>query len=83
MELAILDLDVSTFRRLLFIYLPWEESTRIFTSGVVSLHARLSFSFGLCRCVGNPFLTNFEALYLSEFLTDLGQILDSKSYDQA
>ena len=28
------------------------------------------------------FLTNFGALYLSEFLTDLGQILDSKSYDQ-
>ena len=29
------------------------------------------------------FLTYFGALYLSEFLTDLGQILDSKSYDQA
>ena len=29
------------------------------------------------------FLTNFWALYLSEFLTDLGQILDYKSYDQA
>ena len=29
------------------------------------------------------FLTNFGALYLSEFLTDLGQILDYKSYDQA
>ena len=34
---------------------------------------------GVC----NTFLTNFGALYLSEFLTDLGQILDSKSYDQA
>ena len=30
-----------------------------------------------------PFLTNFWALYLREFLTDLGQILDYKSYDQA
>ena len=29
------------------------------------------------------FLTNFGALYLTEFLTDFGQILDSKSYDQA
>ena len=29
------------------------------------------------------FLTNFKALYLTKFLTDLGQILDSKSYDQA
>ena len=29
------------------------------------------------------FLTNFRALYLTEFLTDFGQILDSKSYDQA
>ena len=28
-------------------------------------------------------LTNFEALYLSVFLMDLGQILDYKSYDQA
>ena len=30
-----------------------------------------------------PLLTNFWALYLSEFLTDWGQILDSNSYDQA
>ena len=29
------------------------------------------------------FLTNFGALYLTEFLTDLGLILDSNSYDQA
>ena len=29
------------------------------------------------------FLTNFGALYLTQFLTDFGQILDSKSYDQA
>ena len=29
------------------------------------------------------FLTNFGALYLTEFLTDFGQILDSNSYDQA
>ena len=28
-------------------------------------------------------LTNFGVLYLTEFLTDFGQILDSKSYDQA
>ena len=33
--------------------------------------------------VYQTFLTNFGALYLSEFLTDLGQILDYKSYDQA
>ena len=31
----------------------------------------------------NPFLTNFRALYLTQFLLDLGQILDYKSYDQA
>ena len=31
----------------------------------------------------DTFLTNFGALYLTEFLTDFGQILDSKSYDQA
>ena len=30
-----------------------------------------------------PLLANFWALYLSEFLMDLGQILDSKSYVQA
>ena len=29
------------------------------------------------------FLTNFGGLYLTEILTDFGQILDSKSYDQA
>ena len=29
------------------------------------------------------FLTNFEALYLTEFLTDFSQILDSKYYEQA
>ena len=29
------------------------------------------------------FLTNFTALYLTQFLTDFVQILDSKSYDQA
>ena len=28
-------------------------------------------------------LTNFEAVYLTQFLTDFSQILDSKSYDQA
>ena len=33
--------------------------------------------------VYQTFLTKFGALYLSEFLTDLGQILDYKSYDQA
>ena len=35
-------------------------------------------------CVGyQTFLTNFGGLYLTEFLTDFGQILDSNSYDQA
>ena len=29
------------------------------------------------------FLTNFGALYLTEFSTNFGQILDSNSYDQA
>ena len=29
------------------------------------------------------FLTNFKALYLIQFLTYFGQILGSKSYDQA
>ena len=28
-------------------------------------------------------LTNFGAVYLSQFLTDFSQILDSNSYDQA
>ena len=28
-------------------------------------------------------LNNFGALYLTEFLTDFGQILNSNSYDQA
>ena len=28
-------------------------------------------------------LTNFGAVYLTQFLTDCSQILDSKSYDQA
>ena len=35
----------------------------------------------LCIYVYQSFLTNFRALYLTQFLTDLGQILDSKSYD--
>ena len=30
-----------------------------------------------------PFSTNFGGLYLTQFLTDFCQILDSKSYDQA
>ena len=33
--------------------------------------------------VFHSFSTNFRALYLTEFWTDFGQILDSKSYDQA
>ena len=38
----------------------------------------------LCVWVGyQTFLTNFGGLYLTEFLTDFGQILDSNSYDQA
>ena len=42
----------------------------------------------LCNCVlllllYHTFLTNLGALYLTEFLTDFGQILDSNSYDQA
>ena len=37
----------------------------------------------LCMYVYETFLTNFGALYLSKFLMDLGQILNSKSYDQA
>jgi len=37
----------------------------------------------LCIDVYQTFLTNFGALYLSEFLMDLAQILDYKSYDQA
>merc|ERR1711888_501008 len=31
----------------------------------------------------NAFWTALNCLYLTQFLTDLGQILDSKSYDQA
>ena len=34
-------------------------------------------------CMLSDIFTNFRALYLTEFLTDFGQILDSKSYDQA
>ena len=37
----------------------------------------------VCMYVDQTFLTNFGALYLTEFLTDFGQILDSNSYDQA
>ena len=33
--------------------------------------------------VYKAFLTKFGGLYLTEILTDFGQILDSKSYDQA
>ena len=33
--------------------------------------------------VYQTFLTNFGALYLTQFLIDFGQILDSKYYDQA
>ena len=33
--------------------------------------------------VVSAIFTNFGALYLTEILTDFGQILDSKSYDQA
>ena len=36
-----------------------------------------------CMYLYQTFLTNFRALYLTEFLTDVGQILDSNSYDQA
>ena len=33
--------------------------------------------------VSNPKRPNFGVLYFTQFLTDFGQILDSKSYDQA
>ena len=33
--------------------------------------------------VSNPKQPNFGALYLTQFLTDFSQILDSKSYEQA
>ena len=41
----------------------------------------------ICNYVGGyvvpSFLTNFGALYLTEFSTNFGQILDSNSYVQA
>ena len=42
----------------------------------------------ICNYVGGyvvvpSFLTNFRALYLTEFSTNFGQILDSNSYDQS
>ena len=37
----------------------------------------------VCGYVVPSFLTNFGALYLTEFSTNFGQILDSNSYDQA
>ena len=37
----------------------------------------------LCVWVDQTFLANFGGLYLTEFLTDFGQILDWNSYDQA
>ena len=62
----------------------------------VKSYRRVVFSLGnfqamsalqtlLCERKRNysPFLTNFGDIYLTQFLTDLGQILDSKSYDQA
>ena len=33
--------------------------------------------------IWNAFWTALNCLYLTQFLTDFGQILDSKSYDQA
>ena len=38
---------------------------------------------GLLLLCYQTFLTNFGGLYLTEFLMDFGQILDSNSYDQA
>ena len=44
----------------------------------------LALSFSLAwEWQYHTFLTNLGALYLTEFLTDFGQILDSNSYDQA
>ena len=57
------------FSRLPFVE---RESSR---SWIVSVYVCM---YGL-----DTFLTNFGALYLTEFLTDLGQILDSNSYDHA
>ena len=45
--------------------------------------AAMSVTGWLTIYVYQTFLTNFRALYLTQFLTDFGQILDSKSYDQA
>ena len=47
------------------------------SSAISRLH--LLAGYNLCY---QTFLTNFEALQLTQFLTDFGQILDSKSYDQ-
>ena len=51
--------------------------------GVFEILSDICISHILLCMLYQTFLTNFGALYLSEFLTDLGQILDSKSYDQA
>ena len=42
----------------------------------------LSIIYNYLLCY-QTFLTNFRALYLTQFLTDFRQILDSKSDDQA
>ena len=50
----------------------------------------LRITFFLCLSECQTFLkevllnlTNFGAVYLTQFLTDFSQIMDSKSYDQA
>ena len=54
----------------------------IFTS-LRDVKQSLYYYYVLCVYNNIPqFSTNFRALYLTEFLTDFGQILDSKSYDQ-
>ena len=55
-------------------------TTFMFFRSLRDLKKSLSY---VTRIYVPSFLTNFWALYLSEFLTDLGQILDYKSYDQA
>ena len=50
---------------------------------IASRYQAVTYWLSIYNYLYQTFLTNFGALYLTQFLTDFGQILDSNSYDQA
>ena len=54
----------------------WENRISVWGVFKMLLKAKMIGALSNLKC-------NYKCLYLTQFLTDFGQIVDSKSYDQA